>query len=241
MLKSELQKSLQTTSTVQDPEANQVLFDVQQWLASEYDWPFLVNRWDVLVPAGTRYLPYPTVDNVGLTTGINFERAGDLKVYVKWNNIWQEVLYGIREMEELNYIDSDRGIVLDPIQRWQFDDESNFEVWPLPATNSTVRFVAQRVPTELRSSVLGVLPITWDDTKKFDLDDLMVVYFATAEYLTKKEEDNAAKLLLSKAQNRMTQIRATYPKLEKPCIVGGNSVFDRRALRIVPMVVVGGH
>ena len=241
MLKAELAKSLQTTSTTQDAEINQILFNVQQWLAGEYDWPFLRSRWDVSAAPGSRYLPYPTVDDVGLTAGIDFEHSGDLKVYVKWNNIWQEVKYGIREMEEFNYIDSDRGQVLDPIQRWMFDDESQFEIWPLPASMALLRFVGQRVPTELRSSASGVLPITWNDAATFDLDDTMVVYFAAAEYLVRQEEQEAAQQMLARASNRMQQIRAKYPKLEKPCIIGRNSTMDRRELRLVPLIVVGPH
>jgi len=67
-----------------------------------------------------------------------------------------------------------------------------------------------------------------------------VKYFAAAEYLTRKDQAGIAKLLLNKAQNRMQMIRMTYPKLQQTCIVGGATMFDRRALRVVPMVVVGG-
>jgi hypothetical protein len=238
-VKAETAKALDSTATADDSQINQVIFDVQQWLASEYDWPFLRSRWDVVATPGSRYLAYPTVDDVNLATAINFERAGDLQVYVKWNNVWQEVPYGIREMEEFNYIDSDRGIPLDPIQRWMFDDESNFEIWPIPASAQTVRFVGQRVLTELRTVPVTTIP-TWNDAALLDLDDLMVKYFAAAEYLTRKDQPGIAKLLLDKAKNRMQMIRMTYPKLQQPCIVGGATMFDRRALRIVPMVVVGG-
>lgn len=240
MLKAELQKSLDITSNAQDSELNQIIFDVQQWLASEYDWPFLRARWDVVVTAGTRYLAYPTTDDDGNVFAIDFERAGDMQVFVKWNQVWQEVEYGIREMEEYNYIDSDRGQVLDPIQRWMFDDQNKFEVWPIPATTATVRFIGQRVTTELRQSTLGVLPITWNDGALLDLDDQTVVLYGTSEYLLKKDMAQASALLLQKANTRMANIRATYPKLQKDCIIGRDSGFDRRTLRIVPMIVVGG-
>jgi len=239
MLKAETGKSLQTTSTTQDAEQNQIIADTQQWLSSEYDWPFLKARWDVTVAKGSRYISFPTVDDDGLTTAINFERAGQLKVYVKWNNVWQEVPYGIREMEEYNYIDSDRGMVLDPIQRWMFDDQGKFEVWPMPASATTIRFVGQRVMTDLRATVGP--PPTWNDNALLDLDDLMVVYFAAAEYSVREEQHDMAKYYLEAGQNRMAQVRATYPLIERPAtIVGGGATFDRRALRVVPMVVVGG-
>ena len=242
MVKSETGKSLDTTATAQDAEINQIIYDVQQWLSSEYDWPFLRSRWDVTVPAGTRYKAFPTVDGglVPMTVAINFERAGDLKVFVKWNQVWQPVDYGIGETSEFNYLDSDRGVVLDPVQRWQFDDEGNFEVWPIPASNALLRFVGQRALTELRSSV--TVPIIWDDTKTLDLDDLLVTYFAAAEYLTREQQTDNAKTLLTMAQNRMQLVRATYPSRERPAtVVGGSTVFNRRAIRTVPMVVVGGR
>lgn len=241
-VKAETQKSLQTTSTTQDSEINQIIFDTQQWLSSEYDWPFLKARWDVAAALGSRYLSFPTVDDDGLTTAINFERAGQLRLYVKWNQVWQTVDYGIRELEEFNYIDSDRGMVLDPIQRWQFDDEGKFEIWPMPASSQTLRFTGQRTNTELRSSAFGTLPITWDDTKTLDLDDLMVTYYAAAEYCLREKSIEVAKMFLANGATRMSMIRATYPVIQKPAtIIGGSSKFDRRSLRVVPMVVVGGH
>ena len=240
MVKSHRGLSLATTSNQQDNEINQIIDDTQQWLASDYDWPFLRCRWDVNIPMGGRYTSFPTVDDVGLTANINFERAGDLRVYIKWNEVWQEVDYGINEEFEFNYIDSDRGQVLDPIQRWEFDDENKFEVWPLPATATTMRFVGQRECDELRVTPL-TNPVTWNDAALVNLDDIMVSYFVASEYMLRQEQTLVAKSLLTSAQNRMTMIRATYPKRQQPpCIVGGGSTFDRRALRIVPMVVVGG-
>src|ERR1019366_5678767 len=85
MVKAEMGKSPQSSSTAQDGEINLIINDVQQWLASEYDWPFLSARWDIAIAPRSRYLTFPTVDDVNLTTAINFERAGELKLYIKWN------------------------------------------------------------------------------------------------------------------------------------------------------------
>jgi hypothetical protein len=238
MVKAETGKSLATTSTSQDTEIYQIIYDVQQWLASEYDWPFLRNRWDVACPAGSRYLNMPTQNTLGASATINFERAGDLQVYTKWNNLWQDVNYGIEEQAQFNYIDSDRGMVLDPVQNWQFDDESKFEIWPINATATTVRFVGQRLVTDLRTTVT---PLVWNTSAVLDLDDLMVTYFAAGEYMVRANQQAIAKDLLARAQTRMTMIRSTYPKKQKPpVIVGGSSTFNRRELRLVPLVVVGG-
>lgn len=239
-VKAELGRSLATTATAQDPELNQIIFDVQSWLSSEYDWPFLRARWDVSVNPGARYLAFPTIDDISLTTAINFERPVNL--LVKWNLVWQPVDFGISELEELNYLDSDIGQISDPIQRWQFDDESNFEIWPIPGTQATLRFIGQRTLTDLRSSV-GPPPV-WNDSATLDLDNLLVIYFTAAEYFARngQEDTAAAKYTLSLATNRMTQVRATYPRrvAVEPCVIGGGRKWDRRMLRLVPMVVVAG-
>lgn len=234
-VKAATRRSLASGDTAQDLEINQTIFDVQQWLASEYDWPFLKSRWDIAAGQGNRYIAFPTVNDVSLATAINFERPTDL--YVKWNNIWQVVDYGITELEEFNYLDPDQGVQSDPIQRWQFDDESNFEIWPLPATSSTLRFVGQRALTELRS-VVGP-PAQWNDSATLDLDDMMVTYFAATEYLIGDEDPKTAEYMLNLAKNRMSQIRQTYPTRQKaPCIIGRGQRYDKRWLRLVPMVVV---
>lgn len=237
MVKAECNKALDASSTSQDSQLNQIIANVQQWLASEYDWPFLAARWDINIAPGSRYLPFPTTDDGGKTCAINFERAGALRLYIKWNNIWQDVYYGIDEQSEFNYIDSDLGQVLDPVQRWLFDDEGNFEIWPMNASGQLLRFTGQRVLTSLTSSS-G--PPVWNDTATCDLDDLLITYFAAAEYMAREEQLDVAKDLMSKAVNRLALVRATYPQRKMPpTIIGGGTTFDRRALRIVPLVVVG--
>ena len=315
MLKSECQKSGLSTSTAQDAEINQIIFDTQQWLASSFDWPFLQCRWDITVQPGSRYLPFPTQDDDGNTYSIDFERAGKLSLFIKWNEIWQPIEYGIRELEELNYIDSDLGQVLDPVQRWQFDDEGKFEIWPINASTQTLRFVGQRNTTELRIQlpyvnnvvltnagsgytsaptvsfsggggsgaaataqysngfITGItitnggtgytsaptvafagggganaaataytsLLVGWNDAATVNLDDLMVAYYGAAEYALREEREDIGKLLLSKGNDRMSQVRRTYPVLQQPCTIGGGTTFTRKQLRLIPMVVVGSR
>ena len=129
--------------------------------------------------------------------------------------------------------------VLDPAQRWQFSDETQFEIWPLPASNAQIRFIGQRALTELQA-VPATLPITWNDTATLDLDDLLVTFFAAAEYLT-RQENPRAKMVIEKAQRRLTSLRGSYPvRTETTCIGRGNLPFDRKAIRQVPLVMLGG-
>jgi len=237
MVKRETSKSPSTFSTAQDGEINQIIYDMQGTLAGTYDWPFLKTRWSTAVPAGLsgRYTVFPTVNDLGTTIGINLERP--ILFLTKWNQVWQEVEYGIDEYPEFNYLDSDRGQVLDPIQRWQFSDEAKFEVWPLPASAATVRFIGQRLLTDIRTSV-GPPPV-WNDALTLDLDDLLVAYFSAAEYLTRQKSANAA-TTQGKAAKRLADIRAGYPVRTKPCIIGRGQTFGLKAIRQIPMVLVGG-
>jgi len=232
MFKAESAKSLAAATTAQDAEINQIIADRQQWLASNFDWPFLEERWDVSAGAGTRYVAMPTTDNSGTVIAIDLQRT--FKMEIKWNRTWQPVVYGIGS-EEYNYLDSDTGQVLDPVQRFRYEGTSEFEIWPLPASPQTLRITGQRVLNPLFSG--ATTPPTWDDTKTLDLDDLMVVYFAVAYYLAREKQANA-KLMLDTATNRMNEIRASYPKREKMIRIGGQQM-GRRDMRIVPMVVVG--
>jgi hypothetical protein len=262
MVKAETAKANQTA---QDAEIMQIIANTQQWLASEFDWPFLKGRWDVTIPVRGRYASFPTVDSEGTvqlpnTVAIDFERSGQLKVWVKWNNVWQEVFYGIREQEEYNYIDSDEGQILDPIQRWAFADQGQFEVWPMPASNTLIRFTGQRVPMPLQKVQIigaehggaiggegggvigGEQVLLWNPSATLDLDDILVTYYAAAEYMIREDQTDLGRMLLQAGQTRMAQIRATYPLIERPAvIVGGGTTIDRRALRIVPLVLVGGR
>jgi hypothetical protein len=147
MVKAQSAKSLQSSSTAQDTEINQIISDTQQGLADAYDFPFLKNRWTLNIAPTTRFVNFPTQDDLGNYVVPRFERPGNF--FLKWNQIWMDIVYGIDEVPEFNYLDSDRNQVLDPIQRWQFADENQFEVWPLPASTSEVRYVGQRALTPL--------------------------------------------------------------------------------------------
>lgn len=232
MFKAEAAKSLALTATAQDSEINQIIADRQQWLASNFDWPFLEERWDVALNATNRYVALPTADIIGTTIAIDLQRA--FKVEVKWNIVWQPVVYGIGS-PEYNYIDSDRGMTLDPVQRYRYEGSGQMEIWPMPAGPQTLRITGQRVLNPLFTG--ATTPPSWDDTKTLDLDDLMVCYFSVAYYLAREKQTNA-KLMLDTATNRLNEIRATYPKREREINIGGSSLRDDRLVRNVPLVLV---
>lgn len=231
MLKAAVGDSL-TIGTQVDSLYQQRLSDKQQWLAGEYDFPFLKDRWDVAIGANDRFLPFPTTTADGSTEiNIAFERP--VNVFVNWTNNWQKVDYGIDELTEFNNLNSDSNQPgwarqpNDPVQRWQFNGESQFEIWPIPVTQQTIRFVGQRVLSPL---------VTPTDTA--DLDDQFLITSLAVDLLLKKKSADAQSLLAS-AQQRFNALRACYPCRTRQVVLGGQ-LKDRMWRRRVPIVTVAG-
>ena|SRR5208337_2064596 len=225
-------------NVVSDITLAQLLDQQQKWLATEHDWPFLKERWDVQVAPNIRYPALPTVDDLGtVSVPIDFERPVQVSRF--YNNYWDDVDYGITD-QDYNYVNSDQNVVLDPIQKWEMSDEGNFEVWPIPATQQTVRFNGQRLPGSL-VSYAGQVPTMGALSTLLDLDDMMVVYFTAVEVLTDLGNPKA-QLKLAKAMQRFSQCRGNNPKLDKIRTLGGSpGIRGSVRKRLVPMKVIAVH
>lgn len=212
--------------TVTDSRYYQLLALKQQWLANEYDFPFLEDRFDVAVGPQSRYLTLPTVDNQGVTTAMNLERP--YKVEVFWNNLWLELDYGIGS-KEFNYLNSDQpGIIMDPVQRWRWSGQTQFEIWPINSTATKIRFTGQRVVNPL--VVAGDL---------CTLDDQTIVLFVAADILAKGKQPDA-ELILRQAQERLARQRGAYPGRPKGLVFGGCDTDEYETKRrLVPVAVAG--
>jgi len=125
MLQAEVGDALTLINTDITATYNQVLANMQAWLAVGYDWPNLQVRYDVTVNPQVRYLSLPN---------INYERAP--RVYVKWSTTWKPLEIGIDD-EELNTTDSDIGSQNDPIQKWALANQAEV-VPPLTAPNQAI-------------------------------------------------------------------------------------------------------
>jgi hypothetical protein len=241
-VKAETRKVLDSTSTSQDAEINQLIETVQQDLADQYPWGFLNQRWDAYVNPGTRFMTFPTVLSpqggaASASAPIDLNRP--FSVQTKWNNIWIPVVYGITEQDEFNYLDSDQGQQLDPVQRWQLSDIGSFEVWPLPATRAQIRFHQNRTLTSLQTG--STVPPTWNDAATLDLDDLVVVYAVSLCYLA-DEGSTEGSLLKQRFSNRLKMLLGANPVREKLITIGRGPVLGRKAIKQVPLVMIAsGH
>jgi hypothetical protein len=167
MFKAEVGWNLQSgVAVAQDTEVNKLLAQMQQWLWSQYQFPFLYSHQDVAVSNGSRYYNYPALISLDYPT----------MVETKWGQLWYPVDYGISGTE-YESVDPDRGETLDPVSRWQVYSATQFEVWPQPATAQTLRFWGTRLLAPLVA-----------ETDVCDLDDLLIVLFAAAEKLKRAKQ-----------------------------------------------------
>lgn len=231
LLKAEL-RDAQETNTSTDTEYNHAISSKQKDLCLAFDWPFLEHKWDAPAAIGSRYLDFPTTDIRALACTINFERP--VEVSRLYNTKYELLDYGVG-VAEYNWRNSDLDERIDPIQRWQLvtntSESANpdeFEIWPIPVTAQTIRFVGQRNPLTLSA-----------DADKADLDDLLLVYFVAADYLLLRNQPNAP-LQIKKANDHLVKLRAGYPtnNEDAPITIGGKSPMTREQVRLTSLVLI---
>lgn len=223
MLKAELSESL-TIGAQADAIYSKLLESEQKYLASEREFPFLQERWDVSCTASTRFFTFPTTTIAG-TAGVAIDYERPFLVEVKWNDDWHVLEYGIGG-EQYNFQDSDNGDVLDPVRNWRYSGATQFEVWPVPSTTQTVRFTGQRALPALASG---------SDTAVLD-DELLVLSVAIPILLKRKSAD--AQIKLARMQRRLQKLFGNYPAANQTFTIGAQQDSDRRTVRQAKLVVV---
>ncbi len=228
-LKVELGDALEVNSAA-DARYNYLLANKQSDLADEYDWAFLKRQWDLSLDPGDRYVEIPSLDIRGTAATPNFERP--MKVDVYFNAFYNCLGYGIGPAE-YNYKNSDLDEQQDPVMKWQVatnvdetENEDQIEVWPIPVTNQTLRFVGQR-----QIYALAV------DADTCELDSNLIVYGVAADLLAKGDQKNAG-LMLRRFNERLLKIRAGMPSTTE-VIQFGYREREERNLR--PIVLAGGR
>lgn len=218
-------------NTVADARYKKRLANKQSDLAKMFDWPFLKREWDLSVDSGDRYKDIPAIDTRGTAGTPNFEKK--FCVYTYWNENYLELEYGIGP-NQYNAENSDLDERLDPVQRWQVatnigeaTNDDQVEIWPIPVSLQTLRFIGQREVNELE-----------DDEDKCDLDSLLIVYGVAAEELALRGQPNAP-LVLRKFNERLYKIRGGQPASDEPLILGRQNTCKQKDVRI--MVLAGGR
>lgn len=185
LLKERIDDSL-SVGSANDARYDLAIEKKQESLATLYDWDFLYDYWDCTV--NSQYPTIPTVDGLGNTKSIDFDRSPEL--FVLYSLRYQPVTYGIG-VPEWNLFPPSQNYTCDPILRWRRKPDSTtlFEVWPIPATfPQTVRFVGFRTLTSLRTN--GVL----DPTLTLELDDRLVAYAVAYDMQADKNAPSAVQI-----------------------------------------------
>lgn len=185
---------------------NQTLQRVQRRLYADYDWPFLRKDFDKTLSAGQRYYDFPD--------GLNVERIE--RVAVLWGSTWHVVERGIDPVQHYNQLNSDDDQRSDPVMRWEPRVDNQFEVWPLPASEQTLRFTGIRA--------LGAL-IADDDVA--DLDDDLIVLYAAAEWAP----DGLKEQKLAEAVAHYRRLKARLRGGSDVMVLGGGLADEKPAIR----------
>lgn len=228
MLNGELGNST-ATNVARDAELTVLLSNKQKQMASEYNWPFLERRWNAACASGVQFVGLPTMDDLGDTSAIDFEKP--VLVEVLWNTYYTPVEYGIGS-EQYNTLDFARGQQSDQIQRWRMNANVNevtsantYEVWPVPVTAQVMRFTGQRT--------LKALAVAADTA---DLDDMLLVLFVAAEKLARTKQADAA-LKMQAATRRLQWCKQSYPAQEqRRCLGAGNTKSKPRTTGMIILV-----
>ncbi|OFX03282.1 MAG: hypothetical protein A3E78_12160 [Alphaproteobacteria bacterium RIFCSPHIGHO2_12_FULL_63_12] len=188
-------------------QLQQLLRRHQELLYDTYTWPHLrVRHADKATAAGQRFYDWPAAINPDRVDGAVF----------RWGSLWQPVTFGIDTEIDYNQFDSGEDVRSDPVLKWDWYDDGGslqFEVWPMPATVSTIRFSGIKA--------LGSLTA---DADTADLDDRLIVLFAAAEMRAGQKDEDTKKQL---ASARLTRLGINAIK-SGPVVIGGGEADLRR-------------
>lgn len=196
----------------------QTLSRIQQQLFDEHDWPFKKIKRDIQLQAGVRYYAFPDdldSDRINMVQHRNGAQ-------------WCKVDFGICE-EQYNQIDSDADDRNDVIQRWDFHEDDEFEVWPIPATTGQTLPGVER---NLRMRGTKKLNPLVSESDRAELDDILIVMTAAAEILTRRKAADA-KDKSATAARRMVTLKAAFSKKNTFQIGGGDDYEDEKNPRIL--------
>lgn len=213
-LRGEVGSSVLPAANVQAQQHQDLLLRrTQRRLWNEFDWSFKQISEDVPLTADQRYHNLPT--------NIDFERING--VWFKWGEQWRELDFGIEPSDFNIYRE---GLSSDPPRKWDMKNDvssplpstSQFELWPVPATNGTLRFKG-----------VARLPGLSSDTDRAALDDDLIVLHAAAEMLQRARSPDADTKAGEARRhfNRLKKLDLSQKK--KTFIMGGGGRPHRQA------------
>ena len=237
MLKGEIGNDMDTSvSPGGDAVLYQQIYNQQNWLLSEYDWPFLRIYSDISLAQGQRYYPMPSDPNSNPM--FNLDRP--IKGQCYWSNLWNDTDIGIT-IYDYNVVNPDIGMTLVPVKKWQlYINPSNpsaplqFEVWPVPSDGTMkFRMTGQQFPASFANP-----------TDKATLDDMLIMLFCAAQFFS-MANPNRAQAAVAKAKARLDRLIGGYNTANDIFVLDSENTsgrFQRRDWSMQPTVatMIGG-
>lgn len=183
---------------------------VQEQLYNAHDWPALTVERDVPLLHGERFYEYPE--------DLNFERISG--AFSKNGTLWYALKYGI-SVADYNSLGGDETHTNANVMRWRHhaDETRQFEVWPVPSEDNTLRF---RGVKALKRMVA--------DTDKCILDSVAITMFAAAELLARAKSEDA-QLKLQNAQTYVRTLKAQQGAGKSNTFILGGGVGQAKPKR----------
>lgn len=159
----------------------------QDILYEGWAWPHLrVDRAEAL-QAGEYQYSFPA--------DLNPDRIEYTVARESVDNDWCRVSYGITP-DMRNLYDSAQNERSDPVRAWQYYDDGQYEVWPMPDKQGCqLQFTGIRALRPLRA-----------DADRADLDDRLIVLFSAGQWL-KRSKDPAADIVLQLADSHYLKVK----------------------------------
>ncbi len=171
----------------------ELIITTQEFYYDEFNWPFMkttkANSRKTLA-AGQRYYDFPSL----------LSQEHSFRCWYKHHDVWIELDQGIGPAE-YSAFDSDDDERSEPALKWDFHDETQFEIWPIPSSNDKeVWFEGKKALTSLVN-----------ETDRLDLDDRMIILSVAAD-ISEASNSKLAARLRSMAERRYWQQRARSSK-----------------------------
>jgi hypothetical protein len=176
----------------------------QEVLYADWSWPFLRMQRDEVLKAGERYYSFPPE--------LDPDRLEATKVRETADSQWRPVLYGI-DLWMRNDCDGELDERRDPVCAWEYYEDNQYEVWPMPANSTGI----------LRFTGMMKLPPLREDADRAVLDDRLIVLFAAGEWL-QKAKDPSAETVLAMADAHYRRIKGNTQRKRVYPIAAGQPV-----------------
>lgn len=155
-------------------------------LHADWNWPHLRITRDETLSAGSRYYSFDA--------DLDPDRLYEAWTREEGMDRWKRVKYGIGP-DMYNAHDPTQNERKDPVCYWDYYEGDQYEVWPLPLTNSTLRFIGHKKAKNIVA-----------DGDTLDLDDNLIALYVAAEILLRSKSGDA--------QAKLEQAAAHYHRLK---------------------------